>query len=211
MFESVNWLYACACSSALVVRVYECRVGPKDLKGSWHIQSLIEVWNNGSAAKNILGLDWFYISMNGKPYNYFQRGFCYLLFIMSLSSNNKPYYYLMYFSFLFIDWEPTTWLVNNCLQICALLQIVFCTCVIETTYALIWKSVPRAVRKWYDRFSWSSAQRSNDKFVIAKYRDLSESRRSISCLSLRLRQISGQVATDKARYFSQPRSIIVNC
>ena len=46
--------------------------------------------------------------------------------------------------------------------------------------------------------------------VIAKYRDLSVSRRSIICLSLRLRQIIDRLATDKSRYFSQRRPIIVN-
>ena len=46
--------------------------------------------------------------------------------------------------------------------------------------------------------------------VTAKYRDLSVSRRSIICLSLRLRQIIDQLATDKLRYFAQPRPIIVN-
>ena len=45
--------------------------------------------------------------------------------------------------------------------------------------------------------------------VIAKYRDLSVSRRSIICLSLRLRQITDLHATDKSRYFAQPRPIIV--
>ena len=43
--------------------------------------------------------------------------------------------------------------------------------------------------------------------VIAKYRDLSVSRRSIICLSLLLRQIIDLLATDKSRYFAQPRSI----
>ena len=47
--------------------------------------------------------------------------------------------------------------------------------------------------------------------VVAKYRDLSVSRRSIIiCLSLRLRQIIDLLATDKSRYFAQPRPIIVN-
>ena len=45
---------------------------------------------------------------------------------------------------------------------------------------------------------------------IAKYRDLSVYRRSIICLSLRLRQIIDRLATDKSRYFAQPRPIIVN-
>ena len=46
--------------------------------------------------------------------------------------------------------------------------------------------------------------------VIAKYRDLSVSRRSIICLILRLRQIIDLLATDKSRYFAEPRPIIVN-
>ena len=46
--------------------------------------------------------------------------------------------------------------------------------------------------------------------VIAKYRDLSVCRRSIICLSLRLRQIIDLLATDKSRYFAQPRPIIAN-
>ena len=44
---------------------------------------------------------------------------------------------------------------------------------------------------------------------ISKYRDLSVSRRSIICLCLRHRQIIDLLATDKSRYFSQPRPIIV--
>ena len=46
--------------------------------------------------------------------------------------------------------------------------------------------------------------------VIAKYRDLSVSRTSIICLSLRLRQIIDLLATDNSQYFAQPRPIIVN-
>ena len=42
--------------------------------------------------------------------------------------------------------------------------------------------------------------------VIAKYRDLSVSRRSIICRS----RIIDLLATDKSRYFAQPRPIVVN-
>ena len=42
--------------------------------------------------------------------------------------------------------------------------------------------------------------------VIAKYRDLSVSRRSIICRS----RIIDLLTTDKSRYFAQPRPIIVN-
>ena len=47
--------------------------------------------------------------------------------------------------------------------------------------------------------------------VIAKYRDLSVSRRSIICLSLRLRKIIDLLTTDKSQYFAQPHPIIANC
>ena len=43
--------------------------------------------------------------------------------------------------------------------------------------------------------------------VIAKYRGLSVSRRSIICRS----RIIDLLATDKSQDFAQPRSIIVNC
>ena len=53
----------------------------------------------------------------------------------------------------------------------------------------------------------------NDKTIIkldfAKYRDLSVSRRSIICRCRRQRQIIDLLATDKSRYFAQPRPIIV--
>ena len=44
--------------------------------------------------------------------------------------------------------------------------------------------------------------------VIAKYCDLSVSRRSIICLSLRLQQIIDLLTTGKSRYFNQPLPII---
>ena len=119
------------------------------------------------------------------------------------------------FSFLFIGRYPTTWPANNCLQISVLLQIIFCSCVIKTT--LLCENggwVPRAVREWFDIFSWSKERWSNDKTIIelgyCKICDLSVSRRPIICLSLRLQQIIDLLAIDKSRYFAQPRSTIVN-
>ena len=48
--------------------------------------------------------------------------------------------------------------------------------------------------------------------VIVKYRELSVFRRSVICLRrLRLRQTIDLLATNKSRYFAQPRPIIVNC
>ena len=127
-------------------------------------------------------------------------------------------------SFRFIGREPTTWPANNCLQImvcscvvlskCDLLQIIFCPCVVVTTLS-VKKMAGRfgwAVREWFkyknklgDRMI---KQLSNS--VIAKYCDLSMSRRSIICLSLRLWQIIDLLVTDKSQYFAQPRPIIVN-
>ena len=46
--------------------------------------------------------------------------------------------------------------------------------------------------------------------VIARYRDFVSVSQIIICLSLRLRQILDLLATDKSRYFAQPRPIIVN-
>ena len=119
------------------------------------------------------------------------------------------------FSFLFIGRELTTWPANNCLQVSVLLQIIFCSCIIETTLSCEnGGSVPRAGREGFDIFCWSKERWSNDKqllnSVIAKHHDLSVSRRSIICLSLRLREIIDLLAIDKSRYFAQPRSITVN-
>ena len=45
--------------------------------------------------------------------------------------------------------------------------------------------------------------------IIAEHRDLLVSRRSIICLSLRLRQIIGLLDADKSRYFDQPHSTLL--
>ena len=47
--------------------------------------------------------------------------------------------------------------------------------------------------------------------VTAKYRELSVSRSSIFCHSLRLRRMIDLLPTEKSRYFAQPRPIIVKC
>ena len=102
--------------------------------------------------------------------------------------------------FLFIGWVLITWPANNCLQImvcsCAMssnfvwLQIIFCSCVNETTLPedIHWKT--NSMIEWYNNY-WTR--------LPPKYRDLSVSNRSIDLL-----------ATDKSRYFGQPRPIIVN-
>ena len=98
------------------------------------------------------------------------------------------------FFFLFIGREPTTWPANNCLQImvcscamssnCVWLQIIFCSCVNETTrdrYCMNKGKSLRFPKIFIKKQTWWS----NDKTImelitlIAKYRDLSVSRRSI--------------------------------
>ena len=131
------------------------------------------------------------------------------------------------FFFLFIGRELTSWPANKCLQImvcsCALssnfvwLQILFCSCINETT---LFSFCDRSCVKMADRFTcrrYSLRNKLGDRMikqllnsVIAKYRDLSGSRTSVIYLSLRLRQITDLLATDKSQYFAQPRSIIVN-
>ena len=69
-----------------------------------------------------------------------------------------------------------------------------------------------AVREWfkYKNKLGNRMIKQLSNSVIAKYFDLSMSRRSIICLSLRLRQIIDLLATDKSQYFAQLRPIIVN-
>ena len=80
------------------------------------------------------------------------------------------------FSFLSNGRELTTWPANNCLQISVLLQIIFCSCVIETL--LLYENgglVPRAGREWFDIFSWPKEGWLNDKTIIGElgYRKIS--------------------------------------
>ena len=140
--------------------------------------------------------------------------------IVSTKYNNGHYHSMQFF--LFIGRQPTTWTSNNCLQImscscamlsnCVWLQIIFCSCVNDTPlFSFLWSLLRK---KWQSLrfpkiFIKKQTWRSNDKTVIgpiiAKYRDLSVSRKSIW-----LRQIIDLLATDKSRYFAQPRPIIVN-
>ena len=143
---------------------------------------------------------------------------------------------------LFIGREPPTWRANGCLRIkvclcalssyCVWLQMIFCSCVNETTLFSLLRSLLRengsSTPEWVrsvstgaenDRFAsrrYSLKNKPGDRMikqllnsVIAKYRDLSVSRSSNICLSLRFRQIIDLLATDKLRYFAQPRPIIV--
>ena len=83
-------------------------------------------------------------------------------------------------------------LSSNCVWLSVWLQIIFCSCVNETTNKLGDQMIKQLVNS-----------------VTTKYRDLPVSRTSIICLSLRLRQIIDLLATDKSRYFAHSRPIIV--
>ena len=106
--------------------------------------------------------------------------------------NDWDYHFDAVFFFPSIGQQPSTWPANNCLEImiCScvvqskhvLLQIIFCSCVIQTTFSREngW-SLPWAARKWLNH-----QNKLRDRIIkkllnsiIAKYHDLSESRRSI--------------------------------
>ena len=88
----------------------------------------------------------------------------------------------------------------------------------KRNHAFLLLAIVLAWRK-ADRFAsrrWSLKNKLGDRMikellnsVIVKYRDLPVSRTSIICLSFRLRQIIDLLATDKSRYFAQPRLRIV--
>ena len=102
--------------------------------------------------------------------------------------------------FPFIGWKPTVWPANNCLQImvCSS-QIIFCSMQNKTTLlSFLWSLLRENGRSLHfpNIFIKKQTWWSNDKTiilllnsVIAKYHDLSVSRRSIIYLSLQLRQI----------------------
>ena len=97
---------------------------------------------------------------------------------------------------------------------CVWLQIIICSWVNETRlFSFLW-SFLREKKGRSLRFPKIIIRKqtwwSNDKTIIMFYRDLSVSRISIICLSVRLRQIIDLLATDKSRYFAQPRPIIIS-
>ena len=119
------------------------------------------------------------------------------------------------FFFLSIGWEPTTWPANNCLQIMVCSRVVAFKCVCCKYHALERKmadQLPRAAKKWlkYENKLGDRMIKQLLNSVIAKYHDLSVSRRSIICLSLWLQQIIDLLASDKSQYFAQPHPIINN-
>ena len=108
------------------------------------------------------------------------------------------------FFFVFIGLEPTY---------CVWVQVIFCSCVNETTpFSFLWSLLHENGRllRWPKNKLGDWIIKQSLTSVITKYHDLSVSRRSIICLSLRLLQIIDLLATDKSRYIAQPRPIIVH-
>ena len=106
--------------------------------------------------------------------------------------------------------------VQMCLALSVWLQLIFCSCVRETVLFSFLRSLLRENGRSLRFLRIFIKKKLGDRMikqllnsVIAKYLDLLVSRRSIICLSLRLRQIIDLLATDKSRYFVQPLPIIV--
>ena len=132
------------------------------------------------------------------------------------------------FFFLFIGWQPTTWPANNCPQ------IVVCSCAMP--FNCVWlgiiiilhirkrkpcfsPSCDRSCVKMADGFTsrgYSLKKQTrclNDKTIIELgYRKISWfiSISQINYLPQPLASVIDLLATDKSRYFAQPRPIIVN-
>ena len=102
----------------------------------------------------------------------------------------------------------------NVVQLCLAANKILLMC--KSKHAFL-RSCDRSCVKTADRFAglsrrYSLKNKLGDQMikqllssVIAKYRDLSVSRRSIIRLSLWLRKIIDLLATDKSRYFAEPR------
>ena len=115
--------------------------------------------------------------------------------IVSTKYNNGHYHSMQFF--LFIGPQPTSWTSNNCLQImscscamlsnCVWLQIIFCSCVNETTrdrYCMNKGKSLRFPKIFIKKQTWWS----NDKTII----------------ELGYRKISWFVSVSQINYLPQP-------
>ena len=133
--------------------------------------------------------------------------------------------------FLFIGRDPTTWPANNCPQIMVCSCIMLFNCFLAANTILLMRKCNHtcsslvyvisvitpgrqqaltAFQRYYllkNKLSDRMIKQLLLNLVIAKYHDLSVSRRSI----IQLRQIIDLLATDKSKYFAQPRPVIANC
>ena len=115
--------------------------------------------------------------------------------IVSTKYNNGHYHSMQFF--LFIGRQPTTWTSNNCLQImscscamlsnCVWLQIIFCSCVNETTRDRSCVKKGRSLR-FAKIFLKKQTRWSNDKTII----------------ELGYRKISWFVSVSQINYLPQP-------
>jgi len=116
------------------------------------------------------------------------------------NGNNFDYHWIHFFSFLFIGREPTTCPANNCLQImvCScvvlskrvLLQRIFCSCVIQTTFSIEkWQIASLSCQRVME--IWTQTWWSNDKTI----------------LELGYRKVSLFVSVSQINYFPQPSAL----
>ena len=137
---------------------------------------------------------------------------------MTFTKLEKNWIRMYFFSFVFTGREPTTWPANNCPQ------IMVWPCVVPSTWMDFVKNNILFMRNYNHAVRWKMASRFpelseldwliyENKFVdrmnsvLAKYHDLWLPRRSIICLSLRLRLIIYLLFTNKSPYFAQSRPI----
>ena len=124
--------------------------------------------------------------------------------------------------YLFSGREPTTWPTNNCQQTsffscvipceCVLLKIIFSSCVI-VNHAFVWKMADRFPELSFRDLKWHQTLWSNDKIIIdLGYREISlfVSVWQINYLPKPKFWSVRQWLKKSARYFAQPRPMIVN-
>ena len=119
------------------------------------------------------------------------------------SNNNN--YNSMYF-FLPFHWPRAHHMTaNNCLQISVLLQIIFCSCVIEATLlSENGRSFSQAGREWFDIFSWSQERWSNDKTIEQGWAKYVVSVSQNNYLPHHSASANNRSAHHKSLYFAQP-------
>ena len=124
--------------------------------------------------------------------------------------------------FLFIGREPTTWPAKNCLQImvclcaisssnCVWLQIIFCSCVNETTLFSFLRSLLSKNGRWLPFYEFIHWKETRIRMIKQCWTRLSQNIVIFHCLAGQLlRETIDVLATDKSRYFAQPRRKIVS-
>ena len=125
-------------------------------------------------------------------------------------NNKHVYHYWRKFFFLFIDWKPTTWPANNCLQImvCSCAMLSYCVW-LQIILFCSWNHIflPLVITLPWEMADPLASQRSNDKTYWTR---LSQNIVICQCLSRRS-TIIDPLPTDKiSQYVAQLHLIIGN-